>query len=155
MLKKGYVFEREVASSGATDVRYSGKIQGMPATILNYFNDKNQLVKTSIVFEKNYNSSLYRNWTNLKDSIVAKYGVGIDLSTVAKSRSYEYDFQIESELNNNKTLSYGWIFPTYNYAISLDVQQPFVNNNDYFVTLAYESPAWGGELKRRQNAGDL
>lgn len=155
MQKRGYTFNREIPANGAIDVEYSGKIQGIPAKILHYFNNSNQLVKTQIVFEKSYSSSMYKNWQDVKNSLDQKYGKGIDLSTIDSHTTTEYDSLLESALSNGKKVVAAWVFPSYNYYIGLSLDQIFVNNKGYYVSLAYESPAWGKELDRRNQEGDL
>lgn len=154
MQSKGYKFIREIPGSGAIDAEYSGKIQGIPAKILHLFNSKNQLVKTVIVFERSYSSNTYSNWNNLASSLNSKYGKGVNLSDVDKMYTRD-DISLEYELQSGKKLLNAWSFKTYNYFIALDVETVYVNDDNYYLTLAYESPAWVSELKRRDVDGDL
>lgn len=155
MLKKGYIFKREVADGSAVDVEFTGKIQGIPAKVLHYFNSSNQLVKTQIVFEKSYSSSMYKNWQDIKTSLDGKYGLSLDLSTLNKYASTDHDVLLESNLNRGEKVAAAWVFPKYNYTILLSLEQAYVNNQSYYLSLAYESPAWGKELDRRRGEGDL
>ncbi|WP_412026917.1 hypothetical protein [Deinococcus yunweiensis] len=155
MLSKGYAFVREVKDRGAIDVEYSGRIQGINATILHSFNSKNQLVKSQIIFDKSAQSTLLNNFQNIKGSLDNKYGSSVDLTNISEFTSKEYDFSVESELGRGKRVNAAWSFTTNRYFIGLSIIQPYLNNREYFVSLAYESPAWGAELDRRNSGGDL
>lgn len=154
MKSKGYTFVREVPGSGVVDVEYTGKISGIPANILHLFNNSNQLVKTVIIFENNYNSSIYKNWNALSDSLNSKYGKGQSNLDVLENYRTSNSL-LEMELDRGKKMSYFWLFPTHNYFIGLSPKQAYTNDDTYYLTLSYESPAWGKELDRRNQDGDL
>lgn len=154
LTRKGYIFERNSQGNGTIDSVYSGKLSGIPVTITNWFNDKDQLVKTGIVVKTSASSNLYSNWNALKDNIDTKYGNGIDISNANKSMT-SYDSGTEYELKSGKTISKMWLFPTYNYSIGVLIDQAYNNDDSYYVILSYESPAWPKELIRRSNNNDF
>lgn len=154
MVKKGYVFSRDVTDAGAVDSVYTGTLVGIPVQIRHWFNNKNQLVKTSIVFNRKYDTNLYSDWETIKKSIDGKYGKGLELVTVNKDYK-AHSSLIEMEIENGKSISSIWMFPTYKYAIGLEVSKAYQNDPDPYVNLSYESPAWGAEMDRREASSDF
>lgn len=154
MSLKGYTFARELKDAGTTDVVYNGKILGVNAQIQHYFNPSNQLVKTSIVFERSFTSNIYTDWNYFKSNLEGKYGLGIAVNNVEKGYTSS-NTMLDIALNDGSKLSAYWRFPTYNYFVYLDVSKIYINDNDYYLNLGYESPAWTKELQRRRNGGDL
>lgn len=153
MLKKGYTFDGEVPSNGAIDAVYTGTLLGIPVTIRHWFNNNNQLVKTNVIFRNSYDTDLYKRWNTVKSNIDSKYGLGVDYSDVNKQSVSKYS--LELQLGSGKSVGNIWLFPTYKYGIVLEIDQPYTNNNEYFVTLAYESPNWERELNRRNQSSDF
>lgn len=155
MIKKGYVFQRNVARNKTTDSIYLGKIMGLPVIITTWFNDKNQLVKTSVVVDRDTSGSgLYPSWNTIKDNIDAKYGNGVDLSDFDNNLASSNTL-VEYQLKSGKSILKGWLFPTYSYVIELSIDKVYNNNDSYYVSLSYESPAWSKEVTRRNNDSDF
>lgn len=154
MQRKGYSFIGEIPTSRTIDMGYSGSLLGIPVKIRHWFNDKNQLVKTSIIFDKKYDTNLYSDWSTVKSSIDSKYGLGQSIVTITETGK-RYDFALQNDITSGKSLSNIWFFPTYGYGIVLSVDKAYNNVNDLFLSVAYESPAWTKELDRRNKSSDF
>jgi len=154
MISKGYVFVGEVKSGTSIDVSFTGKLLGIPVNVRHYFNKSNQLVKTNIVFEKSYTSSLKSSFDSVRGSLTNKYGAGEDLIDVDKNYTSN-DILIEMELKRGKKMSSLWTFPVNKYYIGLDLTQIYLNDDSYYLNLAYESPAWSKELDSRNQSNDF
>ena len=144
---KGYAYIGE--NGKFSDLTFDGKINGISAFIVASFNDKNQLVKTNIIFRGLTAKSVY---DSVKASLTEKYG---------KGRSIEirylpnYDSLISSYINSTDKHETTWVFPTNSYDVWLQITRPYTNKEDFYTTLSYESPAWSKELDRRNNNSDF
>lgn len=154
MEAKGYTFQGDVKSDGAVDSIFDGKLLGIPVSVRLWFNSNKQLSKTSVVFDKKYDTNLYADWTLIKSNIDAKYGKGLDYSTITDNAK-KYDFMLDNELQSDKELGVIWAFPTYRYGISLEVAKAYANDSENYLVLAYESPNWTQEMARRQKSSDF
>jgi hypothetical protein len=154
MRVKGYIFEGDIASSGAIDSSYSGQLLGLPVSIRHWFNSNKQLAKTTVIFRNQYGTNLYSSWKTIKASVDGKYGKGLDLTNVSSLGMQEF-FMLDDELESGKQISNFWIFPTYKYGIFLNVEKAYTNDSKNYVILSYESPNWAQEITRRQKSSDF
>ncbi|WP_456830061.1 hypothetical protein [Deinococcus sp. UYEF24] len=131
------------------DMQFSGKPNGINATIVVSFNDKNQLVKTNLIFSGLSAVSIY---DTVKEALTSKYGSGVSSEITYLPK---YDTLLSSYITAAKKHQTIWEFPTRNYGVWLQIAKPYVNREDYNAMLSYESPAWSAELERRNNNSDF
>ncbi|MFC4452340.1 hypothetical protein [Deinococcus sonorensis] len=153
MAKHGYVYDSALPQKGTNDRLFTGVIDNVPVRITMWFNNKDQIVGTSVIFRPpSYPSkqiTIYNTYSTFLDS---KYGRGKETDT----RQWKDEFLDLRDIADGKAeLSKGWFFVDSGYLINLQVSTPYVNNKDVYASIEYVSPLYDVEVDRRSKASDF
>lgn len=150
---RGYVATGSRQQAGAKDLTFIGKVNGVGAFIQAWFNEKEQLVGTSVIFNSdkysNKSLSVYRDF---EKQLNEKYGVPRKIDTLKKYSDYLDVNDIEAEKTEITSI---WNFSTSGFAIVLYVGMPFPNDTQAHAVIEYLSPLNKAEMERRAKNGDL
>ncbi len=146
--RRNFIFHKNVSDAKTQDSIFFGKVMNKPVTVQNWFNERDQLVKTTVVFSKNKATNLFFLWKLIRRTLEAQYGVGQLIYSVPVTTKPD-NSSLTRTLNSGKEMSEIWLFPSQDDTIWLSIGRAYASKNDYYLILTYQSPQWPSELKRR------